>query len=90
LLTNEALPDRADCPLALLMDPSKLKGEDFAVPTTVPSQASLVRGRRGIVVSVSGGVDLDTASVWKKAVTNPRLSSIRTAAAGDTQTWWWD
>ncbi len=83
LLTNESLPDRADCPLPLLMDPSKLKGEDFAVPTSVPSQASLVRGRRGIVVSVSGGVDFDAESVWKKAVTNPKLSSISKAAAGE-------
>lgn len=90
VLTNEVLPDRADCPLPLLMDPRKLKGEDFAVPTSVPSQASLVRGRRGVVVSVSGGVDFDTESVWEKAVTNPKLSSIRKAAAGDTQTWWWD
>jgi hypothetical protein len=90
LLTNQALPDRADCELPLLMDPSKLKGENFAVPTSVPSQASLVRGRNGIVVSVSGGVDLDAESVWEKAVTNPKLSSISKAAAGSTQSWWWD
>lgn len=90
LLTNESLFDRADCPLPLLMDPSKLKGENFAVPQRVPSQASLVRGRRGIVVSVSGGVDFAAESVLKNAETNPKLSSISKTAAGSTQDWWWD
>lgn len=90
LLTNEGLPDRADCPLPLLMDPSKLRGQNFTVPRSVPSQASLVRGRRGIVVSVSGGVDIDTASVLEKAVTNPKLSMIRSAEAANSQAWWWD
>lgn len=90
LIVNEAMPDRADCPLPTLLDPSKLKGQDYEIPTSVPSQASLVRGQGRVVVSVSGGVDLNMDEILENAITNPDLSRIRNAAAGEAQTWWWD
>jgi hypothetical protein len=94
LFTQESLPDRADCPLSLLSDPSKLVGEDFSVPKYVPSQASAVRGRSGWVVSVSGGVELDTWNVIERVETNPELAAIREEAFKNVddkaQLWWWD
>lgn len=90
LIRREDLRQRADCPLSLLTDPSKLIGESFAVPKTVPSHARVLKRRKGWVVSVSGGVDLDTGSVLDDVETNPNLDPIRKAALDRDQQWWWD
>ena len=90
LIVQEDLRRRSECPLLLLTDPGKLTGESFAVPQTVPSQARAVRGRSSWIVSVSGGIDLDTGRILKRAETNPKLSSIRQTAFADADPWWWD
>jgi hypothetical protein len=73
-----------------LADPGKLAGEQFAVPKTIPSQARAVKGRSGWIVSVSGGIDLDTERVLERARNNPKLSSMRQTAFADADSWWWD
>lgn len=91
ILTHEGLFDRVNCPLPLMMNPSRIQGENFPVPTTVPAQANLVRGRQGTVVSVSGGVDLSSLRVLERSVATPELSPIREKAKSeDSQRWWWD
>jgi hypothetical protein len=91
LLTQESLLDRADCELDLLTDSSKLVGESYSIPKLVPSQASAVRGRSGWIVSVSGGVDLDTWNVLKRVQTSVGLSAVRTTACDENvSAWWWD
>lgn len=90
LITQQDLLHRAGCPLLLLTDPGKLMGEDFSVPRRVPSQASVARARNGWVVSVSGGVDLDTGRVLDSVEEEPELAVIRQAAVNGTQQWWWD
>jgi hypothetical protein len=49
-----------------------------------------VRGRGGWVVSVSGGVDLDTKGVLDAVEENSKLAVIRQTAMGNRQSWWWD
>jgi hypothetical protein len=90
LVTRENLLERAGCPLLMLTDPGKLIGEELSVARRVRSQASAVRGRRGWVVSVSGGVDLETKSVLDTAEENPKLVATREAAIDRTEHWWWD
>ncbi len=90
LIRREDLRQRADCPLSLLTDPGKLIGESFEVPKSVPSQAGVVRSRNGWVVSVSGGVDLDTGSMLDKVETNAKLAAIYAAAIDRSEQWWWD
>ena len=90
IIAKEDLRGQADCPLELLTDPTKLQGDKFAVPQVVPSQASLVRTRQGWVVSVSGGVDLDSWSVLEDVKTDTTLAKTRRDAAGNDQHWWWD
>lgn len=90
LITQEDLLQRAQCPLLWLTDPGKLTGENFAVPKSVRSQARVVRGREGWVVSVSGGVDLETGSILKKVQIDPKLTAVRQAAIDPAQRWWWD
>lgn len=90
VLTRESLLQRAECPLLMLTDPGKVVGEDYPVAKQIRAEASAVRGRRGWVVSVSGGVDLDTGRVLAAAVENPKLAADRETAAGSGERWWWD
>ena len=90
LITQEGMRQKADCPLLFLTDPGKFTGENFAVPKTVLSKAGALQSRSGWIVSVSGGVDLDTASVLQKVKTDPRLSPIRRDAINRSDPWWWD
>jgi hypothetical protein len=90
LIAREDLRRQSDCPLLLLTDPGKLVGEKFTVPEKVPSQARAIRGRSGWIVSVSGGIDLDTARVLDRAESNPQLTLIRQQALDDADSWWWD
>ena len=79
---------RARCPLLLLSDPMKIHGQEYSVPTSVSSLASVTRGRKGWVVSVSGGVDLDIQTVLETASTNQDLDKIAPISNGES--WWWD
>jgi len=90
LLTQENLLEQAGCPLLTLSDPVQLIGEDYPVPQRVPSQAKAVRGRRGWVIGVSGGVDLDTQSVLDAAEEESKLSAVRDGAVDRSERWWWD
>jgi len=90
LITQEDLLQRAQCPLLWLTDPGKLIGEAYAVPKSVRSQARVVRGREGWIVSVSGGVDLETGSILEKVQIDPKLTAVRQAAIDPAQSWWWD
>jgi len=90
LIRKQSLRLLAECPLETLTDPSKLTGEEFAVPKSVPSQARALRGRRGWVVSVSGGVDLNAEPVVAHAVTDRKLAAIRDKSAHRGRSWWWD
>ena len=90
LITNQDLLGRSGCVLPLLTDPSRLIGEDFVVPTTVASKASLLKGRKGLIVSVSGGVEIDTQQVLTNPKSEPSLKGLRTKMANTTSRWWWD
>lgn len=90
LLKQEGLLDRANCSLPLLTDPSKLVGEEFSIPKHVPSQSSVLRSRRGWIVSVSGGVDLDTWKVLEHIEINPKLAVVHEDSLAESQHWWWD
>lgn len=91
LITQESLLEVGNCPLTAMTDPGRLVGEKFSVPRQVASIASAQKGRSGWIVSVSGGVDLDTWNVLKKVEVNPDLETLRAKQAADAgQRWWWD
>ncbi len=90
VLMRHDLLTRAECPLLMLTDARKITGESMSVPKRIASQARALRGARGWVVSVSGGVDLDTAGVLAQAEVNPKLEAARDQAKDVTAAWWWD
>jgi hypothetical protein len=89
LLTKEDLVERSGCTLSSLLDPTRTRGPVYHVPQTVASQASFVRSHRGWIVSISGGVDVDSWSVLDHIQQAPDLAPPRMPPA-NLPRWWWD
>ncbi|QDV45152.1 hypothetical protein Enr13x_50260 [Stieleria neptunia] len=98
LMAAEGLAVRADCQFNVLSDASRLQGPRYRVPTSIPSVASTIRGRKGWIVSVSGGVSIDAWSVVGQTETDDGIAASRARAvqgagqaAGQAagQRWWW-
>jgi hypothetical protein len=91
LLVKERLPAKARCDLSLLLDEKKLAVAEYHVPQKVDSKASLIRKGKGHILSLSGGVQVDSWSVLNRVETSAGLSTTRQSAAPqDTSRWWWD
>ena len=91
LLVNQNLPARAGCDLDLLYDERRLAVAEYHVPKTIASQASLVKSGRDSIVSVSGGVEIDSWEVLKQPEVRPELAAIRKQlATARPAHWWWD
>ena len=91
LFVKEDLPGRAGCDLGLLLDPKLLTVAEHHVPKTIDSRASLLRKDRQWIISVSGGVELDSWSVLEKVEQRHDLAEVRTTvAAARPDRWWWD
>ena len=90
LMAREGLAVRADCQFNVLGDASRLQGPRYRVPTSIPSVASTIRGRRGWIVSVSGGVSIDAWTVAGQTETDDGIAARRAKAVqGVGQRWWW-
>ncbi|HZL87493.1 MAG TPA: DUF1598 domain-containing protein [Pirellulaceae bacterium] len=91
LITKEDLSGRAGCDLSLLLDEKRIAIAEHPVPRMVDSRASLVRKGRNWIVSISGGVEIDSWSVLNRAESSPELAKTRSAAAPrEDEKWWWD
>ena len=60
------------------------------VPKTVPSQCGFVQFKNSWVVSVSGGVQVDSWAVAANVEEVASVSKIRKNAMTDTDRWWWN
>jgi hypothetical protein len=91
LLTKEDLPGLANCDLSLLLDEKQITVAEYHAPKTIASQASVLRQGRGWIVSISGGIDVNSWAVLEKAEVHPELTTTRKAGArADHKRWWWD
>ncbi len=91
LLLKEDLPGTSGCGLGLLLDEIDLQAERFPAPSRVSSQASLLETRKNYLISVSGGVSIDSWEVAAKRETSDELAPIRSQAApGAAEHWWWN
>ena len=90
LLTHEGLLVKAGCELGILMDSDKLQCPELPTASTVPSLASHTQTRRGLIVSVSGGVEIDPWSLLDNAQETASIAPItKRAAEKHDQRWWW-
>jgi hypothetical protein len=91
LLVKEDLPAAANCDLSLLLDEKRLAVADYQVPKTIDSRASLVRRGSDWILSLSGGIQIDSWSVLNHVETMPDLANTRQSATLPTSNrWWWD
>ncbi len=91
LLTKEDLPGLANCDLSLLLDEKQIAVAEYHAPKTIASQASVLRQGRGWIVSISGGVDVNSWAVLEKTEVHAELATTRKAAAAKNgKRWWWD
>jgi hypothetical protein len=91
LLAKEDLPAKADCDLSLLLDERRVAVAEYPVPQTVDSRASLVRKGANWILSLSGGVQVDSWSVLQRVETSAELPTHRRAAiTARRDRWWWD
>ncbi len=91
LLVKEDLAAKAGCDFSLLLDDRRIGIAEYATPKTIDSRASLVRKGRDWIISLSGGVQVDSWSALDRTETAAELSQTRSVArATDTDRWWWD
>jgi hypothetical protein len=91
LIVKERLPEKAGNSLSALFTPGDVKTEEYAVPKQVPSQASVLQMKKGWVISVSGGVSINSWNIADKAQENNAVAEIRAKAAPkDNAAWWWN
>jgi hypothetical protein len=91
LFVKESLPAKAGCDLSLLLDERRLTVAEYPVPKTVASRASLVPKGSTSILSLSGGVQVDSWSVLERIEAAAKLTEKRrevNGARGDH--WWWD
>lgn len=91
LVAKHDLASKAGCPSPISESLATSRGPQYFVPKLVDSQASLIRGRRGWFVSVSGGVDIDPWSPLERVEEDPKLAAVRSKATlTRDRRWWWD
>jgi hypothetical protein len=91
LVAHRDLAGRAGCDLGLLFDEKRLAVAEYHVPKTLASRASLLKHGREWIISVSGGVEIDSWAVLKRIEVAPELAELRAKAAAQTpERWWWD
>jgi hypothetical protein len=91
LLVKEDLPGRAGCDLGILLTDKRVAVAEYAIPKTIDSRASLIRKEGRWIISVSGGVELDSWSVLDRTETRVELARLRSRTAAPRENaWWWD
>jgi hypothetical protein len=92
LIRQEGLAQKAGLDLSVLKgDDSPVKLASYQVPRSVAPQCSFIRGRKGWVVTASGGVDINAFEVVKKQRVDDSLNEqISAKLAAKSDSWWWN
>ncbi len=91
IATKELWLGRTGLDGSLLVDARQADVARYPAPRSTPTRASFMPRGSEYIVSLSGGVDLDSWSVLKQATIRATLASLRTSsAAPKSNAWWWD
>jgi hypothetical protein len=91
LLVKEDMPRKAGCDLAMLHDENRIAIAEYPIPKSVDSRASLIRKGRDWIISLSGGIQVDSWSALDHIETNAELTQTRrNANPSASERWWWD
>ncbi|MEN6407287.1 MAG: DUF1598 domain-containing protein [Thermoguttaceae bacterium] len=91
LIVKEQLPEKAGGDMASLVKSPDLKTEAFNAPKQVESKASALKRGRGLVLSASGGVAINSWLIADQVRVSDEVAPQRAkAAAGETASWYWN
>ncbi len=91
LLVKERLPEKAGYSLPVLMSSPELQPAEFNAPKQVPSQASVLKKGNNWIISVSGGVAINSWIIADNTKQSDDAAPIRAKAAPpDGTKWWWN
>jgi hypothetical protein len=91
LIVKERLPEKAGNSLPVLLTSDEVKTDEYNVPKHVASQANLLKTRKGWLISVSGGVSINSWVIADKAEEDAAVAEIRAQAAPKSDAaWWWN
>ena len=99
LIRQEGLAQKAGLDLSVLKgDNSPVKLAAYEVPRAVAPQCSFIRGRKGWIVTASGGVDINAFEVVEKQrvdnsvaeMASAKLASKSAKLASKSDRWWWN
>ncbi len=91
LIVKGRLAEKAGNSLPALLDSPVIEPETFNAPKQVKSMASVLENRRHPIISVSGGVAINSWLIADKARTNNAVGAVRAKAAPTgSASWWWN
>ncbi|HHM12163.1 MAG TPA: DUF1598 domain-containing protein, partial [Planctomycetaceae bacterium] len=90
IIERQELLEKSGASLPLLLgDDNRLPTSKWNAPTTVPPECSIVRVRGGLLVTASGGVEIDSWELAKATATDRGLSELRETYRIRGGTTWW-
>ncbi len=91
LLVKENLQGKSGCDLSLLLDENRIAVAEHPIPKSVDSRASFIRKGRDWIISLSGGIQVDSWSALDRYEMSAELPKMRAASIpAKTHRWWWD
>jgi hypothetical protein len=91
LIVKERLAEKAGYSMPTLLESPELRPVAFDAPKQVPSKASLLKKGRNWVISVSGGVAIQSWSLADQAKMSDTIAPVRTQAApAENTNWCWN
>ncbi|MFZ5830885.1 MAG: DUF1598 domain-containing protein [Planctomycetota bacterium] len=90
LIVKERLPEKAGQSFPVLLESEDVKTEEYPPATSVATKASLVRKSGNWLVSVSGGVLVNSWGIADKTEVAEAPAQARSQAGEHSGKWWWN
>jgi hypothetical protein len=91
IIEMHGLRMEAGCELTTLYDNNgSLPTETWNSPKQIDTVCSFVRTRKSMLVTASGGVQIESWQVASKAQAETELAEIRKVAGSGGESWWWN
>lgn len=91
LIVKEDLPGKADLKLPTMLSAESYPTHEYKVPRHVDSKASFVQATNGFLLSVSGGVQINSwGEASRKEVSTDLARAREQLNEGRGKRWWWN
>jgi hypothetical protein len=91
IIERHGLRDAAGCDLGLLYDDSSVvEVEEWNAAKTVAPQFSFIQSRSGMIVTASGGVQVESWEIADRTETVAQIVQLHASSKSTTKRWWWN